>query len=83
MYLVASRHTILGVELVYVLMPLLAIPVERAGPKDILLLCPSDWYGVFRALSILVPCLGDWMRCSVGVTIRMVKRLHLKGDGGA
>jgi hypothetical protein len=72
------------VNIWYALRSLLSIQIDRASPQDILLFYPSDWYGVVRALSILVPCLGYCMRCNVGVTIltfRMVRRLHLKGDG--
>jgi hypothetical protein len=83
--LMATRHIrYRRVNIWYALGSLLSIQIDRASPQDILLFYPSDWYGVVRALSILVPCLGYCMRCSVGVTIvtfRMVRRLHLKGDG--
>jgi len=66
---------------------LLAISPNGIGPQDILLLDPSDWYGVLRALAILMPCLGDWTRCHFGVTMqafRVVRRRHLmKGEEGA
>ena len=62
---------------------LLAKPPNRIGPQDILLLGPSDWYGVLRARAILMPYLSDCMGCDVGVMMHaswVVRRPHLKGD---
>ena len=44
---------------------LLAITPDSAGPEDILFLGPSDWYGILRALAVLMPCLGDEASCNV------------------
>ena len=49
--------------------PLLAIHADRTCPKDILHHGSSYWYGVLMALSILMPCLGDWMGGTVVVLI--------------
>jgi len=65
---------------------LLAISPNGTGPQHILLLDPSNWYGVLRALAILMPCLGDWAGRHFGVIMqafRVVRRPHLKGDEGA
>ena len=91
LYLVATRHT--GLDRVidrneFWDAPghLLAISPNGTGPQDILLLDPSNWYGVLRALAILMPCLGDWTGQNFGVIMqafRVVRRPHLKGDKGA
>ena len=92
LYLVATRHT--GLDRVidrneFRDAPghLLAISPNGTGPQHILLLDPSNWYGVLRALAILMPCLGDWAAGrNFGVIMqafRVVRRPHLKGDEGA
>ena len=74
LYLVATRHT--GLDRVidrneFRDAPghLLAISPNGTGPQHILLLDPSNWYGVLRALAILMPCLGDWIGGNVVVLI--------------
>lgn len=56
-------------------MRLLAIPLDRAGPEDVLLLGPPDWDGVLLAHAVLVPHLGDGLSvlllgCDLGFIIQ-------------
>jgi hypothetical protein len=64
LYLVARRYievirVIDGEEAWDAPWTLLPIPLDRARPQHILLFGPSDRYGVWRALAIFMPCLGD------------------------
>jgi hypothetical protein len=59
----------------------LAILPDRAGLQDIVFFGPSDWYGVLRALAILMPCLGEKISYNAGLIIMaswVVRRPHLK-----
>lgn len=65
---------------------LLAIPLDGAGPEDVLLLGPPDWNGVLLAHAVLMPHLGDCLSvpllgCDLGFIIQafwVVSRPRLK-----
>ena len=72
------------------LLQLLAILLDGAGPKDILLLGPPDRYGVLLAPAILMPrlddCLSVLLGCNLGLIIQafwVVSRPCLKSIDGA
>lgn len=78
-----NRHGVWGA-----LVQLLAIPLDRAGPQDILLLGSPDWYCVLLTLAIPMPHLGDCLRvllgCNLGFIIQafwVVCRPCLKSRG--